>query len=869
MAILVSPGTSITVTDESINIGAGPGTVPLIFIATAENKTDPTGVSIAVGTRKESAGKIFSITSQRDLLNTFGEPKFYSISGTSVNGYPLNEYGLLTAYSYLGITNLCRVVRADIDTAQLLATSVEPTSPALIGTYWFDQSALPNGSAYGLFTRTGTGLAQVWSAVTPKFVYNFATGSANAPTPTDGVIGDYAVVFQTITSTLSYWKKFAGTWVQLGDVGQEMIIQSVWPDLTIVTEDYWVKTSSIAQGANMVLRRMDATTAQFLQVESPILSSDTDADIYYASEPMKSIGQIYAQPVVTTTSTGTTLNGLQFKRHMGTPGAWTPMGGIVGSASVPTRGPDNGQLWFNGLIGIGSNGMSSVDIMYADGTGAWQNVNLPGFTALPTPAGAPTLFTQPADPRDGVSPPMLVYGDIWVKTDMDAYPVIYRWSGAAWVLVNNADQTSPNGIVFGDARPNPMFRTSGTGYTGDNNNGPIFDPITGLVIGYNPDLDFDAPNADLYPRGFLLWNTRYSANNVKQWASPHESGGMVAAPDDTNNGSTGRWVTYSGNDASGVPYTGADAQHVVVTRAINQVINDNDVIRSEDMYYNLIATPGHVESISSMLSLNDDIKNVAFVVGDTPFTLSPTGTALQSWATNRNLALGDGVDGLVSASPYFGIYYPSCGLATNVDGTSVVVPSSHMALRTIAYSDQVSYPWFAPAGLQRGVVTNASAVGYVNENGQFISVSLNEGQRNTLYQNGINPIRIMPQGGITIFGQKTRQSFASARDRINVVRLENYLRYQLELLSQPFLFQPNDRITRTSVKAAFDSALSELVTLRGIVDFLTVCDESNNTPARIDRNELWVDIAIQATRSIEFIYIPIRLVNTGSSMSIR
>ena len=105
MATLISPGTSITVNDQSMNIGAGPGTVPMIFIVTGENKPDPSGTSVAPGTLKANANKIYSITSQRDLVQTFGDPYFYEVSGTSINGYPLNEYGLLAAYSYLGVSN--------------------------------------------------------------------------------------------------------------------------------------------------------------------------------------------------------------------------------------------------------------------------------------------------------------------------------------------------------------------------------------------------------------------------------------------------------------------------------------------------------------------------------------------------------------------------------------------------------------------------------------------------------------------------------------------------------------------------------------------------------------------------------------------
>lgn len=214
-SVLVSPGVSISVIDQSINVGAGPGTVPLIFIATSQDKTIPDGTSVALGTTKANAGVIWSITSQRDLVQTFGDPTFYSVSGSSLNGYPLNEYGLLAAYSFLGISNLCRVVRADVNTAQLEATPVTPTSPAAAGTYWLDESTA--GSAYGLFVRSGTFPNEVWTAVTPNFKYNFATDTFNVPVTTDGVIGNYAVVFQTANGTLTYWRK-TGTavWAQLG-----------------------------------------------------------------------------------------------------------------------------------------------------------------------------------------------------------------------------------------------------------------------------------------------------------------------------------------------------------------------------------------------------------------------------------------------------------------------------------------------------------------------------------------------------------------------------------------------------------------------------------------------------------------------------
>jgi phage tail sheath protein FI len=89
------------------------------------------------------------------------------------------------------------------------------------------------------------------------------------------------------------------------------------------------------------------------------------------------------------------------------------------------------------------------------------------------------------------------------------------------------------------------------------------------------------------------------------------------------------------------------------------------------------------------------------------------------------------------------------------------------------------------------------------------------------------------------------------------------MRGRLEEIGKQFLFEPNDQITRNEISNAINGLCIDLVAKRGIYDFLVVCDDSNNTPARIDANELWVDIAIEPIKSVEFIYIPLRLKNTG------
>ncbi len=324
-----------------------------------------------------------------------------------------------------------------------------------------------------------------------------------------------------------------------------------------------------------------------------------------------------------------------------------------------------------------------------------------------------------------------------------------------------------------------------------------------------------------------------------------------------------RWVTESANQSDGSGSFGRKAQRKVIVQQLQSMVNSNQEIRDdESRIFNLLACPGYPELIGEMKSLNSDRGLTAFIVGDSPFRLSSDATTLNNWGKNVNLATEDNDKGLVTSDEYLGVFYPSLFTSDNA-GNNVTVPASHGILRTIALSDQVSFPWFAPAGTRRGGITNASATGFIDSEGEFKSIALNEGQRDTLYSNNVNPITFLTGAGLVNFGQKTRAANASSLDRINVARLVIYLRSQLNKLAKPYIFEPNDKITRDEIKAQVDSLMLELVGQRALYDFLVVCDESNNTPSRIDRNELYVDIAIEPVKAIEFIYIPLRLKNTG------
>ena len=455
----------------------------------------------------------------------------------------------------------------------------------------------------------------------------------------------------------------------------------------------------------------------------------------------------------------------------------------------------------------------------------------------------------------------MVTGDLWISTaDLENYPEVYKYNAdlQKWLAVDEGDQTTEDGILFADAR----FGTSG-GTNGTNGEAPKGTIKELLVSNF---LDFDAPDPALFPKGMLLWNLRRSGFNVRKFIRNYvDLTGKNIRQNDESMATyyPHRWVTESANQPNGKGSFGRKAQRKVIIQSLQSLVNSNQEIRDdESRLFNVMATPGYPELIGEMVALNNDRGLTAFIVGDSPFRLKSDGTTLNNWGTNTALAVEDNDDGLVTRDEYLGVFYPSLFTSDNA-GNNVVVPPSHGIMRTLALSDQVSFPWFAPAGTRRGGITNASAAGFVDSEGEFKSIALNEGQRDTLYSLNINPITFLTGAGLVNFGQKTRARNASALDRINVARLVIYLRSQLKKLAKPYIFEPNDKITRDEIKAQVDSLMLELVSQRALYDFLVVCDESNNTPSRIDRNELYVDIAIEPVKAVEFIYIPLRLKNTG------
>lgn len=550
---------------------------------------------------------------------------------------------------------------------------------------------------------------------------------------------------------------------------------------------------------------------------------------------------------------------------------WTPLT-YIANEGRPANNPLNGTNWFYSTV-------EEVDIM-VNYNGAWRGYRNLAYDASGFPSSTGSSVTDPKGPICTASEPTtqsdgtpLVYGDLWLDTnELENYPVIHRWQRVdgldKWVLIDNKDQINATGIVFTDAR-----------WGSNGSIDPVSDPIPTIASLLTSNyVDLDCPSSALYPQGMMLFNTRRSGYNVKQFKTNYfTSAKYPAATVTTAPGWTGgteqmpissyTWVSASGLKTDGSPYMGRKAQRNMVVQSMKAAITTNMTVREEDTFFNLIAAPNYTELQPEMVALNNERNNTAYIIGDTPLRLEDQATAIQNWATNSSGASSSGEDGWVTRNEYMGVFYPS-GITTDLSGAEVVVPASHMMLRTFLRNDSIAYPWLAAAGTRRGTIDNALNIGYLDAvSGEFQVIKNRMSLRDVLYLNQINPLAFFTGVGLLNYGNKNSKDTQSAMDRTNVARLVAYIRERLQVLARPFVFEPNDSLTRSQITGVVQSLFIDLVAKRGLYDYLVVCDTSNNTPARIDRNELWIDIAIEPVKAAEFIYVPVRILNTGALSS--
>jgi len=202
---------------------------------------------------------------------------------------------------------------------------------------------------------------------------------------------------------------------------------------------------------------------------------------------------------------------------------------------------------------------------------------------------------------------------------------------------------------------------------------------------------------------------------------------------------------------------------------------------------------------------------------------------------------------------YAATYFPDVQVNDEVNGRRVIVPSSVAALGAMAFNDKVTYPWFAPAGFNRGALDFVANV----------KVRLNSGDRDTLYSGRINPIAVFPTGGFVIFGQKTLQLAKSALDRVNVRRLMIEVKRTVTDIANGILFEQNTPATRARFVNQVTPRLALIQAQAGIEKFRVIMDDTNNTQTDVENNRVNGRIVVVPTRAVEFISIDFVITNSG------
>jgi hypothetical protein len=264
----------------------------------------------------------------------------------------------------------------------------------------------------------------------------------------------------------------------------------------------------------------------------------------------------------------------------------------------------------------------------------------------------------------------------------------------------------------------------------------------------------------------------------------------------------------------------------------------------DDYRFNILLAPGLFNSLQTGLITN--IISVAEDRGDFIFV-----NDLYTYGATLSLVTGQALGRNTS---YAASYWPWVQTQDPDSGRNVWVPASTVIGGVYAYNDRVAEPWFAPAGINRGGLQVIRA-----------ERRLSQTDRDTLYQNKVNPIATFPGQGVVVYGQKTLQTQASALDRVNVRRLLIALKNYISQVANNLVFEQNTTTTRNNFLAQVNPYLESVQQRQGLYAFRVVMDESNNTAADIDRNQLNGGIYVQPTKTAEFIYLDFNITPTGAT----
>jgi hypothetical protein len=210
---------------------------------------------------------------------------------------------------------------------------------------------------------------------------------------------------------------------------------------------------------------------------------------------------------------------------------------------------------------------------------------------------------------------------------------------------------------------------------------------------------------------------------------------------------------------------------------------------------------------------------------------------------------------------YGAAYYPAVQVRDRGTNAILYVPATVAAMAAFGYTERVSEPWFAPAGFNRGGLSDGSS-GIVATG---VSKRLTSRERDDLYGVNVNPIAQFPQEGVVIFGQKTLQAKPSALDRVNVRRLLIFLKKEISRIANTTLFQPNVQDTWDQFLLRARPVLDDVKAKFGLEDYRLILDETTTTPELVDRNTLYARVLLKPTKAIEFIAIDFEIFRSGAS----
>ena len=268
----------------------------------------------------------------------------------------------------------------------------------------------------------------------------------------------------------------------------------------------------------------------------------------------------------------------------------------------------------------------------------------------------------------------------------------------------------------------------------------------------------------------------------------------------------------------------------------------------DDYQFNVLLTPGLFASEAPLGSSQvTTIINNTMNRGDNIFVadLVPYGSTINAATSAAN----------AKNTSYAASYWPWVQTVDPNTSQLVWVPASTLVAGVYAYNDNVSEPWFAPAGINRGGLSTVVRA----------EKKLTQANRDTLYTNKVNPIATFPGTGVVVYGQKTLQTKASALDRVNVRRLLIALKSYIGQIANNLVFEQNTIATRNSFLAQVNPYLESVQQRQGLFAFKVVMDSSNNTPDVIDRNQLVGQIYLQPTKTAEFVYLNFNILPTGVS----